>query len=171
MEYWRMVPGFPEYQVSDQGRVKRVAGGGGATPGRILKPWATLGYQYVGLWSGGKQTRIGVHRLVAMAFLSAPKRGEFQVAHADGNRANNTPTNLRWATPIDNAGDRDSHGTGAKGERNPGAKLTPDDVLEIRRRRAAGVMAKNIASAFGLSPGYIWSIVHRKTWAHLGPRA
>lgn len=167
MEYWRMVPGFPEYQVSDQGRVKRVAGGGGATPGRILKPWATLGYQYVGLWSGGKQTRIGVHRLVAMAFLPPPKRGEYQVAHADGNRANNAPANLRWATAVDNAGDRDAHGTGAKGEENPRAKLTQAQVRELRRLFQSGHSCTLLAARFGICRQHAQAVALGQRWGHV----
>jgi hypothetical protein len=166
-ETWKGIPGWPEYEVSDAGRVRRVGMAVGARAGRVLKPWITLGYPYVSLWRGNKKTTTPVHRLVALAFLPAPEVGQYQVAHGNGVRHDNRPENLRWATPVDNASDRDAQGTGAKGERNPGAKITEGDVRRIRTSRAAGVMVKDIAARYGLSPGYIWSIVHRKRWAHL----
>lgn len=169
MEHWLPVPGWPEYEVSDLGRVRRVGVAHGAKQGHILTPCVTLGYHYVSLWRANRRFSTPVHRLVALAFLHPPGPGQYQVAHGNGGRLDNRPENLRWATPIENAADRDAQGTGAKGERNPSAKLTDDDVRDIRRRRAAGVMVKSIASSFGISPGYIWSIVHRRAWSHLEP--
>jgi hypothetical protein len=47
------------------------------------------------------------------------------------------------------------------------AKLTPDDVREIRRRRAAGEPRKAIAESFGIDVTNVSMIALRKTWAHV----
>ena len=41
----------------------------------------------------------GVHRLVAKAFLESPPSEKHTIVHhIDGDRANNRPDNLKWAT-------------------------------------------------------------------------
>lgn len=105
VEQWRPVPSFEgRYVVSDQGRVCNVR------TGRILKPWANdAGYSYVELWSG-RPAKARVHRLVLLAF-EGPCPSGMEACHADGDRANNVRTNLRWDTPSSNASDRVTHGT------------------------------------------------------------
>ena len=53
------------------------------------------GYLRVGI--NGKKHR--VHRLVAKAFLEPPPSEKHTIVHhIDGDRANNRPDNLKWAT-------------------------------------------------------------------------
>lgn len=164
-EKWRDIPDWSEYQVSDIGRVRRAKGGIGARVGRIVKPYNALGYNYVSLWRDNKVTKIGVHRLVALAFLPASENGQYQVAHNDGDRTNNIPSNLRWATPVCNASDRDKHGTGAKGEENPVAILTEVQVLAIRAMR--GMRHIDIAEIFGISRQHVGDILNGRRWGHI----
>lgn len=46
-------------------------------------------------------------------------------------------------------------------------KLKAADVLDIRRRAAAGERHQTLADAYGLARHSISGIVHRKSWAHL----
>lgn len=55
----------------------------------------------------------------------------------------------------------------ARGERQGSAKLTADQVREIRRRYDAGESRRDIAIAFGLHTVYVSNIGLRKTWAWL----
>lgn len=73
-ERWFPVVGHEGfYKVSDHGRVKRIAPGKGATPGRVLAGGADKdGYVLVSLWANNKQTMCKVHRLVATAFIGPP---------------------------------------------------------------------------------------------------
>ena len=121
---WRSIPGWPEYDVSEDGRVRRAVGGKGARAGRILKQWRNPQnqYLYVQLWRGNRRTGIPVHRLVAMAFLGRPPSERHVVAHDDGTRDVNQPWNLRWATQRENVGDTVRHGTHNRGSRNGQAK-------------------------------------------------
>src|SRR3954471_1653643 len=95
---WRSIPGWPEYQVSDAGEVRRVGSASGAQVGRILRQLRNgkTGYFSVCLSRYADQVRIDVHRLVAMAFHGPEPSADYVVAHNDGSRTNNHPRNLRW---------------------------------------------------------------------------
>lgn len=70
---------------------------------RKLKPEETKkGYLRVDLYDEkGKRKHFKVHRLVAQAFIENPD-GKPQVNHKDGNKHNNSVTNLEWVTDAEN---------------------------------------------------------------------
>lgn len=54
------------------------------------------------------------------------------------------------------------------GTKHHSAKLTEDNVLEIRRIWAEGDLSlPQIGAMFGTSGKHVWEIVHRHTWKHL----
>ena len=53
------------------------------------------------------------------------------------------------------------------GERCASSKLKADQVLEVRRRLAAGESQCALAREFHVHQVAIWKIHHRKTWKHL----
>ena len=69
--------------------------------GMFLKYRNKNGYNTVGLQINKKKKMFFVHRLVAEYFV-APKRGNLQVNHIDGNKQNNDFRNLEWVTPSQN---------------------------------------------------------------------
>lgn len=56
---------------------------------------------------------------------------------------------------------------GVYGEASPMAKLTEEQVLEIRSRYARGWSRVALAAEYGVARKTIWEIVHNKTWAWL----
>ena len=85
----------------------RMAGGSGATPGKIvkLKPSDT-GYLTVNLSRDSKRKTFNVHWLVARTFLGDPptdEAGNYQIHHGpDPGITNNHAANLSYLTQKDN---------------------------------------------------------------------
>ena len=89
-EIWKQINGFSNYFISNTGRVKNTASG------RILKHHGNgNGYLRVGLYTGGKEKKFRVHRLVLQMFVGLCPDGE-EADHIDRIRTNNTVSNLRW---------------------------------------------------------------------------
>lgn len=159
-ENWRPVMGYEGwYEVSDHGRVRRIS------DGLVLKQHVTYhGYQRVALRSGGRQLKHLVHRLVLEAFAGPCPLG-LECNHQDGNKANNRPGNLEWATHPANM--RHAIRTGLKqpmrGERHSQARLTSENVADIRR--VAGTEPTRITAArYGIQQGWVRKIQRGKSW-------
>jgi len=106
-ETWCPVVGWEDhYEVSDQGRVRRVVGGRGSRSfGRCKKLTPSQGHAKVSLNRPGEQATKQVHQLVMDAFVGPCPAGQ-ECIHEDGNGLNNRLGNLRWGTPLRNAQDR-----------------------------------------------------------------
>lgn len=53
------------------------------------------------------------------------------------------------------------------GEANGRSRLTADDVLEVRRRAAAGDPYRRIAADYSMSIGSLGKVIRRETWGHV----
>lgn len=168
---WKPVPAYEGiYEASDTGKVRRVVGGRGTQAGRVLRPRVQqgTGYMAVNLTVGGQSETRLVHRIIAFAFLGAPPTPEHEVNHRNGNRRDNRLQNLEWVTRGDNH--RHAYRTlGRKpvrnfGERNGQAKLTKEQVVQVRLRYAlGGVTQKQIAAEFGVTQAAISMILTGRT--------
>lgn len=172
-EIWKPVKEYEGiYEVSNYGRVRSIGSkhyvnknGGGFyrfRTGRIFKIQnASNGYKQVVLSKNGKQRIYRVHRLVAEAFIPNPL-GLPEVNHKDENRANNNVDNLEWCTHQYN----NSYGNKpARGSKNAMAKLTDEQVKEIRARRSSGELLKTIAEDYGISLNHVSNIANGRRWA------
>lgn len=94
-EVWKEVEGTKgRYFVSNCGRLKSYC----KYSARIMKPNRNqYGYARVDIWKNGKRETVLIHRLVAQAFVENdnPKEKD-TVDHIDGNKNNNSSSNLRW---------------------------------------------------------------------------
>ena len=105
-EVWKPIKGFPNYVVSNRGRVYSLSRLRYDKPnydkkGKFIPRLGKQGYLYVGLCKNGKVTTKKVHRLVAEAFLPNEKSYEC-VNHRDECRTNNNVENLEWCTTQQN---------------------------------------------------------------------
>lgn len=146
----------PAYEVTEGGEIWSIA------RGRALRPWKTnSGYLMVMLRIESKSVRAYVHALVAEAFIG-PRPPDADVCHVDGRKTANAASNLRYDSRSGNLADRAEHGTGQTGERNPAAKLSDEQAIEIRRRRQAGERLALIAAAFGVRESTVSRIANAK---------
>lgn len=78
------------------------------------------------------------------------------------------PSHLFLGTHQENMADAAAKERTSLGERHRSARLSADQVLEIRRLAALGTrLQSEIASLFGVSLPTVSEIVHRRTWKHL----
>ena len=95
-EKWRAISGYPNYQVSDLGRVRRT------DDWQILRQGTNKkGYRQIYLTHNKKGRTYLVHRLVASEFVENPSGKPF-VDHIDRCNSNNFAVNLRWSTASGN---------------------------------------------------------------------
>lgn len=167
-EKWLPVPGWEDrYQVSDMGRLRSLTlfAGNCLRPGRILKPALRRGYESANLCRDYKRTYVAVHRLVLLAFVGPCPAG-MNVRHGPGGRRDNRLANLSYGTFAQNTHDmiRD-HTVSRRG--HLAVKLTPEIVIECRRRYAAGESPTVLANEFGVGDGTMVHAVTGKSWASL----
>ena len=111
----------------------------------------------------GKRLSYSAHRLVLFAFVGEPPSEKHECAHFDGDPANNHVSNLRWATPAENAQDKIRHGTTREGNK----KFTEAQVLRMREMREQGARYIDIQGEFVISKGNLSAILNRQTWTHI----
>ena len=100
-EIWVDIKGYEGlYQVSNQGRVKRLYKNGKI---RILKPSLdNNGYLYVTLSKNNKPKIFKLHRLIAINFIPNPENKPC-IDHINTIRTDNRVENLRWVTKKENS--------------------------------------------------------------------
>ena len=92
-EVWKEIPGFPDYQVSNLGRVMSYRNQYGHGPRIIHGEKTKTGYIQVSL----NKRRFKVHRLVALAFIPNPDELP-QINHKNEIKTDNRAENLEWCT-------------------------------------------------------------------------
>jgi hypothetical protein len=148
MPVFRPVPGFPLYEVSDDGRVRRpetVDRYGRKAWGRELKQETTReGYKRVLLMPGRHHK--SVHRLVLEAFVGP---SSLVINHINNDPGDNRLENLEYCTQLHNV-----HHSQTLGKRRQ--VLTPTQRLEIR---SSGLTAKQASAKYGITYKYAWQLL------------
>lgn len=163
-EIWKPVYGYEGlYEVSNLGWVRSTPRKG--TGGKVLKEGYIKGYACVSLSSASSTNTRLVHRLVAAHFIENDKSLP-EVNHKDGNKLNNSASNLEWT-------DRDGNMVHARvtglvdnrGDKHGMHKLDVQAVLSIKS--AKNVSNKHLAVLWGISEQTVSDIKTGKTWKHL----
>lgn len=108
---------------------------------------------------GGRKT-LPVHRLVAKAFVPNPK-GFSVVNHIDGNKKNNSASNLEWTTPAGNAKHAQKNGL-LKSRKGHLIKYTQDDYIKWGEEYNKGIKYREIAKKYNVPNSTVWFAVHGK---------
>lgn len=179
-EIFMTIPSFPDYLVSDVGRVKTksrpirythsVTGKEHFrnTEERFLKVQINdlTGYKFHQLYKDKKMYNKPIHLLVADAFLEK-EEGKDYINHIDGNKHNNVVSNLERCTNEYNHEHATSTGLKAKGERIGTSKLTSNMVHAIKYFIKKGVSHTELSIAFKISRSNVSLISEGKAWKHI----
>lgn len=162
VEIWKKHPEYVHYEVSTFGRVRR--------NGRILKENETSeGKMRVEVYVNGKGKHKHVGVLVLETFVG-PRPYGMICCHGSLGRKNHSVNNVRWGTYRQNNGedvDRDGTRVVMLGEKNGRAKLSVQQVEEIRQKLLAGHGVCKLAREYGVTHQNISCIKHNKSW---GPK-
>lgn len=149
-EEWAQIQ--EKYQVSNLGRVKNPKGRilGGSTHND--------GYRFVTI----KEKQIPIHRLVAQAFIKNEYNKPF-VNHIDGNKMNNSVTNLEWVTQSENIRHSYENNLQPKAINTYKGKFAEEQREQIKKEyNEEGISKRELGMKYGVSHTCINDIVNDK---------
>ena len=115
------------------------------------------GYLTVGLTDkDGNSRNYYLHRLLAKTFIPNPDN-KTDINHKDGNKFNNSISNIEWCTKAENVRHAFKNGL----MKSPPKKVSDIDVLKIRRLKGKQTLIKT-ADIFGISNVHVWRIQNNK---------
>lgn len=150
-----------QWEIDDQGRVWRVcvrtglkAGGSHLVPceRRRVEHRTPLGYLQVRAMIDGRRLHSGAHRLVWQHIHGDIPPGH-EINHSNGLKDDNRPGNLLCGTAGENVVHAHQGGLiDQSGQKNPSAKLTDNQVAQIRLAYAqGGHTMESLGQRFGVS--------------------
>lgn len=156
---WR--PIVYKYECNENGEIRNTK------TGRILRTFKGKdGYYRVSLFVLGKSKTYMLHRLILSAFIPNPDPSIYtEINHIDGNKDNNSLSNLEWCDRGYNQRHAYKNGLqpSKKGEKNGRSKLTEKDVSQIRQLLNYFPQS-TIAKMFGVSTSTISAIKMGVRW-------
>ena len=163
-ERWLGIKNFPEYKISNLGRVKSF---------KRSKPYILIpvidkdGYLIVTL-RGSKIKNVKIHRLVCSHFIYNPLNKP-QVNHINGIKSDNSAKNLEWVYPKENTRHafKINKMQFCVGSNHHLSKFSELDVKTIKQLHILGSNKSEIAKHYGVSNSTIGRIINNKTWRHL----
>ena len=179
-EIFKIIPSFPDYLVSNYGRVKTRSRKirfihpvtkkehFRESSERFLKVQTNdlTGYKFHQLYLDKKMYNKPIHQLVADAFLEKVNGLEY-INHIDGNKHNNCVENLEYCTNEYNHYHATVTGLKAKGEKIGTSKLNDNMVHAIKYFLKKGLSHRELSIAFNISRPNINLIANNKSWKHI----
>lgn len=180
-EIWKDVEEFPDYQISNYGRVKSFMEWHG-TNERILKQCKNNKYLVITLCQNGNQTTKYIHILEFEIFNDYKLKDNECVHHIDKNPNNNFICNLIKMNKSDHnifhhknkilseeiKNKISINHDCRKGENHPLHKLIEQDIYDIRRSLELKLYTqKQLSWIFDISIGTISLIKSRKVWCNI----
>lgn len=157
-EIWKIIEEYPNYEISNKGRVLSHYGG--------RETLMKIRLDRYGYWSVCLTNKLGqkyktVHRLVARAFLG---ESDLTVNHINGNKLNNCVENLEYMTRKENSKQAGLNGLMSRGEEHYNARLSELKVKLIFYKRSKGKILHQIANEVGISKTHVFQILNGIKW-------
>lgn len=177
-EVWKSVAGYEGlYEVSNFGRVRALARTITDKNGRVSnikermmkQPLSNTGYHHTALTKNKVLTTTNVHRLIAEAFIPNPDNKPC-VNHIDGDKSNNSITNLEWVTHRENMEHASRRNLFRTGSKHSAAKLNEEKVRFIRTNittNGGKITYKEMGEMFGVCRHVLQCVAYRRTWKHV----
>lgn len=179
MEVFKEINGFPDYEISNLGRVRSkaryVRGVHHVSGKEMLRPLPECflkirvdkdGYNEVSLYEKNKMSHKRLHRLIAEAFIKNPNSFKI-INHIDANKQNNSISNLEWCTDLYNKEHAIKNNLNPRGSSVGTSKLNESSVLQIKKLILKKTPAKEIAKAYSVSLDTIYLIGQGRSWKHV----
>lgn len=161
----KRVPGFPDYEVCESGRVFSLKKGYAV---EMKQTTNDRGYKFLSLCRTGEiKTRL-VHCLVLETFVG-PRPHNHQCRHLNGVRDDNRLENLAWGTQAENCADKKKHGTASEGSRHPDATIDEKTAGRIKGMLLLGIRPASVAAMLRMERHIVANIHHGKTWKDVEP--
>lgn len=175
-----MVAGLPNPDASRSQKFQTLAKLGyrcdplrGVVYGVFGRPLRTRAYGYMVIRNnraacdGGTSTVLMMAHRFIWEWVYGPVPDGLEINHKNGIKIDNRIANLEVVTKSENIihAYRNGLARGGKGAKNPMAKLTERDIVEIRRNQ--GATGRDLARRFGVSYAAISLIRNYKTWEHV----
>jgi len=147
-----------------------------AGPDECWEWTACIGFGGYGKVSVGNRRTEAAHRVAYFLANGDIPDDKPCILHRCDNRKCVNPSHLFAGTKRENTHDMYAKGracqqtgtwTPQRGSTNTNAKLDESKVLAIRAKLAEGIDAYTIAAEYGVSPGLIYHIKHRRNWTHV----
>ena len=154
MEIWKEVFEFPNYEISNQGNVRR---------GKTGKPMKahidSRGYQVITLRANNWKYTKKIARLVWTTFNDCACG--MTVDHIDRNKHNNNLSNLRCISNKDNSKNRDTYTYKSRNTYNLDEATKTQIIYKLRYENYT---THKIWKEYGIPTNYMGSVVKRGTW-------
>lgn len=161
-EVWKNINGYEGlYKISNFGKVIN-------NKGKVKSTYINnKGYCCISLYKDGKGKHYTLHRLVAEAFIQNDY-GLNQVNHIDGNKLNNTVSNLEWCNQAQNY----THGMAnfyySHNEDHYFAKLTNEQVKCIPTLLKIGFTTSTVSKILCINNSSLRAIINGISYRELG---
>lgn len=155
-EIWKVIPDFPNYEASNDGRIRR------RLNLKVLRQVSSdnRNYQVVSLYYNKRKSTKKVARLVWSAFNEC--NCEETIDHIDRNVYNNNIDNLRCVSIKENC--RNRYIYNKKNKYN----LTTQDKIDIVKNWESKTWSSwKISKLYNIPPNYILTVLKRGTWHKL----